>query len=122
MKMLKILTLPLKVVLFLLMLTSSNSSYSFSAHSPSPQTKITEAFPDVESTNKIDEQVNSLYNSILPVQKDLILVKGSLNSVGNYRSSILWHTSTSLGYIKRSRNIYPNLSIREVIYPFHVFL
>lgn len=122
MKMLKKLNLPLKVVLFLLMLTSSNSSFSFSPHSPSPENKITEVYPSVESTNKIDEQVNSLFNSILPAQKDLSFVKGSLSSGGNYRSNILCHTSTSLGYIKRSRNIYPNLSIREMIYPFHVFL
>lgn len=122
MKMLKTLTVPLKVVLFLLVLNSSNSSYSFSANPPSRELEITEVFPDVEGTNKIGEQVNTLFDPILPGQKHPIFIKEILGSVENYWSHILCHTSTSQGYLKRCRNIFPNLGIRKVIYPFHVFL
>ncbi len=122
MKMLKRMILSQKVVLFLLMLICGNSSYLFSANSQSTKSEIAEVYQDVISANNIDEQVNNPFDSLLPGQRDLLFIKGSLGSVGNYRSIILCHTSTSLNYIKRCRNIFPNLGIKKVIFPFHVFL
>ena len=122
MKMHKGSTIPLQVVLFLLMLLGSTSSFSFSAYTDIPEAEISKDNQEDLCISIIGEQVQQLYDSVLPVQKNILFLKGDLGTVWELKSHLLYHTNSSEGYIKRSRNIFPALGVKEVIFPFHVFL
>lgn len=122
MKMLNTILIPPKVVLlFLVLLGSSNLLFSanqgFSHYANQEDQQL------LISSSLLGEQVNGLYDSILPFSKNLLYVKGfSNNAVEDFTVRIQSHTTTSLNYIKRSRYIFPGLGVKEVIFPFHVFL
>ncbi|MFD2516641.1 hypothetical protein [Salinimicrobium flavum] len=119
--MLKRLFLPSQMVLLFLLLFGSSTG-SFSANFIFSVNGIQEAQHDSNVTSLIDDQVVNLGDSILPAQKTIFFLKGSMNKVGDLYEQTITHTNISQNYIKRSRYIFPSLGVKEVIFPFHVFL
>lgn len=120
MKMLKNIYFPSRMVfLFLLLFGSSTTVISANLDSqilsePETHQELIDIPPG--------EQVNEIFDFVLPFQKNLQVLKGSSGYAVNFEAHIAIHTATSLGYIKRSRYIFPALGVKEVIFPFHVFL
>lgn len=121
MKMLKRTFLPPQVVLLLLMLLGSSSSL-FSATPEVPNNNSQKEQQDLMSTFLVGEEVTDLFDSILPINKPILFVKGSTGAGVDLKNHQISHTTTSQNYIKRSRYIFPSLGVKEVIFPFHVFL
>lgn len=121
MKMLKRISLPPRLVL-LLMLLMGSSTTSFSANSLSLPKVSSEDQQDSGFTSQLEEQVVNLYDFILPAQKVTFFDKGSFSNEVDLWYQAITHTDISQGYIKRSRFIIPSLGVKEVIFPFHVFL
>ncbi len=111
----------LRVKLFLLMLLGSTCSL-FSASSDLPVNQVQEKEQEAESHDLLGEQITSLFDSILPTHKNLLFSSGGYSTGSDFEAHILNHTFTSLNYIKRSRYIIPGLGVKEVIFPFHIFL
>lgn len=121
MKMPKNISYPLRVViLFLLLLGSSETVFSANQDCRSFQTE--EDKQEVISTSLVGEQLEILFDSILPFHKNINFLNSGFNLAGDFDALKLDHTVSSLSYIKRSRYIFPNLGVKEVIFPFHVFL
>lgn len=119
--MLKNIPIILRVVpLFLMLLGSSN--YLFSANQVSLSSQAEKEEQQIGGTFLLGEQVESQGDFILPYHKNLVFFDGSFKPAGDFNSRILDHTTSSLSYIKRSRYIFPTLGVKEVIFPFHVFL
>lgn len=109
------------MVLLLLFLFGSSHS-SFSANSIFPENESGEVQQGSNVTSQIDEQVVNLYDSILPAHDIIFFLKGSMDKRVDLWDQTVTHTRISQIYIKRSRYIFPSLGVKEVIFPFHVFL
>ena len=121
MKMLKRVFLPSRMVLLFMLLLGS-STISFSANSLSLPKVSPEDPQGSEFNSQLEEQVVNLYDFILPVQKISFFGKWSFSNEIDLCYQAINHTDISQGYIKRSRYIIPSLGVKEVIFPFHVFL
>lgn len=121
MEMLKRSALPLQVIFLLLLLLSSNNSNLFAANPEFSKGEIAEDYQDLKFP-AVGEPLVNQFDSILPVQTNILFHKGNFAAVEDLRNHILYHTSTSQHYIKRSHFIFPALGVKEVIFPFHVFL
>ncbi len=121
MKMLEKYLLPKRMILVLLMLIG-NSGIAFSAHSGILDLYEVQEDRPVLQASEVEEQAGDLFDSVLPTQKNLLFSKLNPGALCDFDSQILNHTSSSLNYIKRSRYLQPALGVKEVIYPFHVFL
>ncbi|WP_324720072.1 hypothetical protein [Salinimicrobium sp. HB62] len=71
--------------------------------------------------SSVGEQVDEVFDPIIPFNKNLVFLKHG-NTSNDFEFYIRLHTKSSTGYIQRSRNISPGLGLKEVIFPFHVFL
>ena len=120
MKMLKnILIPPRMILLFLLLLSSSKAVFSADLkHGFQPEPEIQQE----ELNSPVWEQVSGTLDLVLPLQKNLQVIHGTFIYGNRPEAHFALYTSTSLGYIKRSRFIFPGLGIKQVIFPFHVFL
>lgn len=108
------------LLLFLLLPGSSNSLYSANKVVEFSENSVVnrELLPAIY----VGEQVDNLFDSILPSSRNPFFFKAGFHSFEGFNARILNHTVSSLSYIKRSRHIFPNLGVKEVIFPFHVFL
>ena len=121
MKMLKNISLSLRVIsLFLMLFSSSNNLFSANQQALSPLVENEEQ--EILNSLVFEEQVGSQFDPILPFQKNLIFFNSCFNTRVDLDFRIIEHTASSLNYIKRSRYIFPSLGVKEVIFPFHVFL
>lgn len=120
MNMLKIIFISPRVILLFLMLLGSSSSV-VSANEIYQNFSGKEVQQEIISPS-LGEQINNLFDSVLPYQKNLLFVKANLSSPGDLDTLIENHTIASLNYIKHSRYILPSLGIKELIFPFHIFL
>lgn len=121
MKMLKKIFSAPQVILLLLMLIGTGNS-AFSANQPFLPLQGEDDQKEQTTLSLVGEETFVLFDSILPFHKNLLLTKANFGSTGSFDAHILEHTAVSLGYIKRSRYIMPTLTVKEVIFPFHVFL
>ncbi|MGI0105847.1 hypothetical protein [Salinimicrobium sp. WS361] len=101
-----------RIFLLLLLLSSSNSLFSANWEDLIPQEVLEDSF---------EEQVDDLFESILPNHKNPVFVIAGFGVAEDFDARIHNHTITSLSYIKRSRYILPVLGLKKVIFPFHVF-
>lgn len=109
------------VLLLLLLLWNSNSLFA--------ATSVL-YYPDLEGDrnqqelliSSVGEQVNELFDPNIPFHNNLHFFKDGNTAAKNFEAYILLHTNSSLSYIKRSRSISPGLGVKELIFPFHVFL
>lgn len=121
MKMLKkIFSAPQVILLLLMLISTGNSAFSANQSSLPVQNEVDEK--EQPAISLVGEKNIVLFDSILPFHKNLLLPQGKFGSTGSFNSHILEHTAVSLNYIKRSRDIIPTLGVKEVIFPFHVFL
>ena len=120
MKMLKKYLLLQRVMLLLLILIS-NSGNMFSANSGLFIGEELEKNQE-ELENSVDEQIEDLSDPIRPNQKNPVFYNTGAGVTCDFTSRILDHTTSSLNYIKRSSYLLPSLGVKELIYPFHVFL
>ncbi|WP_029033168.1 hypothetical protein [Salinimicrobium terrae] len=121
MKMLKNIFISPRVVLLFLMLFG-NSNSIFSANQGFLTSEDRDGLQELISTPLAGEEVENLFDFILPSQKSLVFVKGSFYFPELFEAHSANHTTTSLHYLKRSHNIVPGLGVKEIIFPFHVFL
>ena len=108
-----------RIFLLLLLLSSSNSLYSANWEDLIPKEKN---IPQEVLEDSFEEQVDDLFESILPNHKNPVFVIVGFGVAEDFDARIHNHTVTSLSYIKRSRYIFPGLGLKKVIFPFHVFL
>lgn len=114
---------PHRVLLFLMLLSSSGSLFSANRDSLNfANVSEQEAHQDFMKASEVVEQFNSLSDSLIPIHKNLLAGKGRFSSPGGFEAHILRFTDTSGIYMKNSRYILPGLGVKEVIFPFHVFL
>ena len=109
------------VFLFLMLYGYSNILFAATAHKEFlllEDNSVQQEFFD----STIGEQVVQLSDSILPFYKTLLFTKYGFIAAKDFEAHILRHTKSSLSYIKNSCNISPGLGVKEVIFPFHVFL
>lgn len=112
--------LPVRIVfLFLLLLGSSSSAFSANQSVQVPESE--NAQEELVDTS-LGEQIDEVFDSILPFHINPVTIVAGFAIAEDFNARILNHTLNSLSYIKRSRYIFPNLGIKEVIFPFHVFL
>ncbi|SOC79890.1 hypothetical protein SAMN06296241_1430 [Salinimicrobium sediminis] len=121
MKMLKTVSISPGVIFLLLMLLGSSSPL-FSANNFIENSAIQEDSVEFWSDSLEDEQLNILNDSILPFQNNPVFVYGFSGLYGEYDALLKIHSIASLSYVISCRSIVPGLGIRELIYPFHVFL
>ena len=121
MKMLKKTGIPPQVVFFLLMLLGSSSPL-FSANDFAEPSAFQEDSRELWSNSLGAEQIITVNGSILPLQKNLVFLDDFSGRQGEYDALVKIHSTGSASYIIWCRYIIPSLGIREVIFPFHVFL
>ncbi|WP_156879192.1 hypothetical protein [Salinimicrobium xinjiangense] len=107
------------LVFFLLLLGGNNPAFA-SQSQTCDVTSVTDT-EEVLNNSMLEAQVSSLFDSILPLQKPILFQQGSVGTIEDYKFHNLNLTTTSLGYLKRSRFLEPGLGVKQVIFPFHVF-
>ena len=114
-------TLTSAVLLLLMLLSNSNSLFAATAG---------QYFSDLEDEgnqqelliSSVGEDVHELFDPIIYFHKNLLFIKDGNTAAKDFDACILRHTNSSISYLKRSRSISPGLGVKEVIFPFHVFL
>lgn len=113
--------MPPQVVLLILMLFGSSNSL-FSASSQVLGNEFSQKDQQAGHASMVNDQEGPGFDSVLPNQKDISFSNDSFGSMERFRNQTLYHSSTSQQYIKRSRYIFPSFGLKEIIFPFHVFL
>lgn len=107
------------IFLFLALLGGSNISFASNLDFLDAVEKDNQQeVPD----SAVGEQVDEHFDAILPFSKNPSFVTAGFFVAEEFDARISRHTFTSLSYIKRSCQIIPSMGVKEVIYPFHVFL
>ena len=109
------------VLLLLMLLSNSNSLFAATAG---------QYFSDLEDEgnqqelliSSVGEDVHELFDPIIYFHKNLLFITDGNTTAKDFDACILRHTNSSISYLKRSRSISPGLGVKEVIFPFHVFL
>lgn len=122
MNMLKTFFISFRVILLFLIFLGSSSSVILANEVYQNSSFDEDDQQEIVRTSIGCEQVNNLYGSIFPYQQNILKTKAPLSLYGDFETLSGNNTIVSLTYSKSSRYILPSLGIKEIIFPFHIFL
>lgn len=106
------------VVLFLLLLGSSNSVFSANHEILNSFSRLS----GEQVSTSLGEQVDEQQEFVVPAQKQQLFQNYCCTAGRDFEALTIIHTRGYRDYIKQSRYLKPSLGVKEVIFPFHVFL